>query len=431
MKYNAQAAALAVLKKVILNHASLTESLTESTSHREANFIQALCYGVCRYYFQLDFMAKKLLDKPLKEKDQDIYLLILIGIYQLQFMHIAHHAAVNETVNATVMIKKVWAKQLVNAVLRRFGREKESLLTAVQQDEVAYYTHPSWMINLIKQSCPEHYKTILEANNQQAPLVLRVNTQKISRENYLKKPSLREGAVAKAHAIAKEAILLNEACDVKTLPGFLEGEVSVQDAAAQLCASLLKLEPNQIILDACAAPGGKTSHILEQCPTAKLTAVDIAKSRIGYIHENLNRLKLSASVKCADILDIKAWWDGELFDRILLDAPCSATGVIRRHPDIKLLRRQDDIKNLSAHQLLMLKTLWPLLKQNGLLLYSTCSILPEENAHIMSTFLKSEPSAKENLIEVAWGIKQTHGRQILPGDHGMDGFYYCLLSHPR
>ncbi len=423
MKHNAQAAALAVLKKVILNHVSLTDALTESKSHKEANFIQALCYGVCRYYFQLDFMAKKLLDKPLKEKDQDIYLLILIGIYQLQFMHIAPHAAVNETVNATVMIQKVWAKQLVNAVLRRFQREKDDLLKSVQQNEVACHAHPAWMIHLIKKSWPEQYKAILEKNNQQAPLVLRVNTQKISRENYLKKT-----VDAKAHEIATEAVVLNEACDIKTLPGFLEGEVSVQDAAAQLCASLLKLEPNQIILDACAAPGGKTSHILEQCPTAKLTAIDIAESRIGYIHENLNRLKLSATVKCADILDINSWWNGELFDRILLDAPCSATGVIRRHPDIKLLRRQDDIKKLSDHQLLMLKTLWPLLKPEGLLLYSTCSILPAENTDIISAFLEAEPSAKENLIEADWGIKQTHGRQILPGDHGMDGFYYCLLS---
>lgn len=424
MKHNAQATGLVILKKVIIHHTSLTDALAESKSHAQANFIQALCYGVCRYYFQLDFIAKKLLDKPLKEKDQDIYLLILIGIYQLQFMHIAHHAAVNETVNVTIMIKKAWAKQLVNAILRRFQREKEDLLQEIQNNETAYYAHPDWIIHLIKTSWSEQYKTILEANNQQAPLVLRVNTQKISRENYLKKiPD------AKAHDIATDAIILNEACDVKTLPGFLEGEISVQDAAAQLCASLLKLEPHQIILDACAAPGGKTSHILEKCPTAKLTAIDISSSRITHIHENLKRLHLSATVKCADILDVNAWWNGEYFDRILLDAPCSAMGVIRRHPDIKLLRREDDIKNLSTHQLLMLKTLWPLLKPNGLLLYSTCSILPAENTQVISTFLKSEPSAKENLIEENWGIKQTHGRQILPGDHGMDGFYYCLLSH--
>lgn len=425
--HNSRALAATIMTKIIIEGKSLSDLTLEIKNHKESSFIQAVCYGVCRYYFQLDFIANQLISKPLKAKDFNIHALILIGIFQLQYMRVPAHAAISETVNASLALEKSWAKNFVNAILRQFQRQQHELIEKSKSSPAIYYSHPEWFVNLIKKAYPENFLTILENNNQQAPLVLRINQQKISRENYLKK--LAELNIqAEFHPLAKEGIILQEACDVKSLPEFTEGEFSVQDGAAQLAAHLLQIENGQRILDACAAPGGKTTHMLEIAANNHLLAIDHEAARVARIKENLQRLQLHAHVQCADVLQIDAWWDKQLFDRILLDAPCSATGVIRRHPDIKLLRRENDIAALAKTQLLMLKTLWPLLKPNGLLLYATCSVLPAENSTVIAEFLKLEHTAQEIIIKTEWGIKQPYGRQILPGHHTMDGFYYCLLQ---
>lgn len=400
---------------------------------RDQAFVQALCYGVCRRYFHLDAMLQLLLDKPLKAKDQDIYALLLIGLYQLTEMRVPSHAAVAETVDAAKSFKKIWAKGLINAVLRNYLRHIDEITQKTEKDFSALYSHPVWLIDLLKQHWPDDWQEILTANNQHPPFVLRVNQQKISRAAYLEKLSAQE-LESTAIPETPSGIVLTQPVDVEKLPGFMQGEVSVQDGAAQLVASLLKLEPHLRVLDACAAPGGKTTHMLELQPDLKeVVAVDVEASRLQGVHENLERLQLSAELIVADVGDVESWWDKQLFDRILLDAPCSATGVIRRHPDIKLLRRADDIHALAAEQTHLLTALWPLLKTDGLLVYTTCSILPEENTQVLQAFLAAHPDAQEIKISAEWGNACSIGRQILPGMHGMDGFYFACLRkcNPR
>lgn len=422
---NLRASAARVLFQVVEKGNSLSDclppELTKLKDPRDRALLQAICFGVCRWYFRLDAIAQKLLDKPLKDKDQDIYILILVGLYQLIDMRIPGYAAVSETVAATKSFKKIWAKALLNGVLRQYQRKADEF------SQFALDSHPDWFIQKIKNAYPKEWKNILTANNQHPPMVLRVNQQRMTREKYLEKLL---AADIKAHIIAETnaAIGLEEAVDVLQLPGFSAGDVSVQDAAAQLAAELLQLEPNQRVLDACAAPGGKTAHILESQP--KLTecvAVDNSAIRMDSVYENLQRLRLQATCIVADVGDLKTWWNEKSFDRILLDAPCSASGVIRRHPDIKLLRREEDIPNLAKEQLRLLKTIWTTLKPGGLLVYATCSIFPEENVQVLKEFLQQQPDAKEEKITASWGGDCEIGRQILPGMHSMDGFYYCSL----
>jgi 16S rRNA (cytosine967-C5)-methyltransferase len=390
--------------------------------------LQALCYGVCRHYYSLTALVNSLLEHPLQEKDDDIYALLLVGIYQLSDMRIPAYAAVDETVSATKGLQKEWARGLVNAILRNYQRHGETLRARLSDDPVSQYAHPSWMIGMIKKAWPNEAEEVLIANNGHPPFALRVNQRHNSRDAYLEKLTAAE---ISASAIAETTfgILLDEPMDVHALPGFAEGDVSVQDGAAQLAAELLMLEPGQRVLDACAAPGGKTAHIAESMPKlAELVAVDQDARRLLTVTENLERLKLTATCIASDVANTKAWSDGKLFDRILLDAPCSATGVIRRHPDIKLLRRADDIQNLVEEQLRLLTAVWSLLKIDGILLYATCSILPRENAGVLAQFLATHADAEEDIIQAEWGVACKVGRQILPGMHGMDGFYYARLK---
>jgi len=402
--------ALNNLLNVIQDQHSLTDSLSKNPTDRA--FIQALCFGVCRTYFKLDAVAQQLLQKPLKQKDQDVYLLILMGLYQMMEMHLPDYAAISETVAVAESLKKPWAKGLINAVLRNYQRNPI---------HTQHNAHPLWMTQKIEQDWPEQASAILNANNEHPPLVLRVNQKKISREAYLHK-------VAAFPILETEAgICLKTPVDVKEIPGFFEGEVSVQDGAAQLAAPLLQVQSGQRVLDACAAPGGKTAHILEITDDIELIALDHDSDRLDRVRENLERLGLSASYLCADAGDTTHWWDGNPFDRILLDAPCSATGVIRRHPDIKLLRRASDVAKLAKEQSRLLESLWPLLKVNGLLVYATCSLWPDENMNVVRAFISSHSDAIEQKIEAHWGLSCSVGRQILPGMHGMDGFYYACL----
>jgi 16S rRNA (cytosine967-C5)-methyltransferase len=404
----------------------LPEALTRLSEPRDRRFLQAVCYGVCRWYFRLDALAQLLLEKPLKLKDQDIYCLLLVGLYQLTEMRTPAHAVLDETVAAAQGFKKPWAKNLVNAVLRSYQRNALKLQEAIAKNLIALYAHPSWIIDLTQKNWPLEWQEVLTANNQHPPLALRVNQRQITRADYLEKLMASE-LVAQIIPATQTGISLNQPLDVYELPGFLLGEVSVQDGAAQLAADLLDLQPRQRLLDACAAPGGKTAHILEMQPDVAVVAVDRDEKRLQTVRDNLARLQLSATCLCADVANPKQWWDGQLFDRILLDVPCSASGVIRRHPDIKILRRASDIAKLAQEQMRLLHTAWGMLKPGGLLVYATCSIFHEENAAILQDFLMSQIDAIEEKIMATWGKTTVIGRQILPGMQGMDGFYFGRL----
>lgn len=406
---------------------SLTESLEsvlpQIKDARDRSFVQAICYGVCRYYFFLDSVLSHLLTKPMKEKDSDIHALLLVGLYQLTHMRIPEHAAVAETVNA-VHAKKSWARGLVNAVLRSFLRNKNNIEIKIKSDEEAVYAHPSWLIASIKEAWPADWQNILLENNKHPPFGLRVNQQQLTRDEYLHRLKAQEFSAEKILE-TQNGIVLHEPKTVEELPGFATGMISVQDGAAQLAAEILELSPQQRVLDACAAPGGKLTHILEQEPRLTCVAVEQDKKRMQLIHDNLKRATLQAECYCADVSDIKKWWDGQLFDRILLDAPCSASGVIRRHPDIKLLRQVSDIEAFAQKQYHLLQALWPLLKKDGLFVYTTCSIFPQENVEVIQQFLSQHNDAKEEVLPVNWGIPCKFGRQILPKD--LDGFYYVKM----
>lgn len=421
---NVRAAAVRVMLDIVEKRHSLNDALANLNikwqDSRDAALLQAICYGVCRWYFHLQQIAQQLLKTPLKPKDQDINLLILIGLYQLLEMRIPRYAAVNETVNATTFFKKNWAKNVVNGVLREYLRRADTLSPSKS------YSHPEWMVEKLQQDYPANWQDILDANNQHPPFALRVNQMLISRENYLAKLALAD-IEAKIIPVTDSGIILQQASDVQGLPGFAAGEIFVQDGAAQLAAELLQLKPNHRVLDACAAPGGKTTHMLEMQPTIECVAVDRDSMRLTAVSENLTRLHLSALCIHADAAETGAWWDKKLFDRILLDAPCSASGVIRRHPDSKLLRRMCDIPLLVAAQLTLLNALWPLLKPGGLLLYVTCSIFREENQGVVQSFLANCPEAQEELIHLPWALDCPVGKQILPGMQSMDGFYFACL----
>lgn len=424
---NSRLVAARVLSRVLQNGQSLTAALDNVVpavdAVKDRAFVQALCYGVCRYYHRLDFILSQLLDKPLK--DVEVKSLILIGLYQLQFMRVKPHAAVSETVAAAR--KKPWAKSLVNAVLRNYQREQERIEQQADQEPSAAVSHPRWLIDQIRQDWPQQSAQLFLENNRQPPMVLRVNQARTSREQYLRQ--LAEHDIgATPVAFCASAIMLDKPVSVDMLPGFDQGLVSVQDTAAQLAAQLLDVRAGQRVLDVCAAPGGKAAHILESQPQLnELVAVDIDAARMQRVNENLQRLKLEARLLVGDAAAPETWWDGMPFDRILLDAPCSALGVIRRHPDIKLLRRDEDIAQLQALQKNILSAVWPLLATGGILLYATCSVLKRENELQIQAFLAEHSDAAQVPIDAGWGSPREFGRQIFTGESAMDGFYYARI----
>lgn len=394
----------------------------------ERPLVQELCYGVLRWYPRLGAVTALLLRKPLKARDADVRNLLLIGLYQLLFLNVPPHAAVHETVEAARALDKGWAAGLVNAVLRGFLRDRERLLATVDRREDVAFAHPEWLYELLRTDWPADYRSIMAANNERPPMALRVNALKTDRDAYLHRLA-DSGIAAHAARYADQGVMLEAPVDVKRLPGFAEGAVSVQDAAAQMAAGLLGAQPGMRVLDACAAPGGKTAHILELEPGLReMVAVDIEQERLGRVAENLQRLGLQARLVQGDVRIPQDWWDGTPFDRILVDAPCSATGVIRRHPDIKVLRRKDDIAALADQQQAILDAVWPLLAPGGRLLYVTCSVLRDENDRQISGFLTRHEDAQEKRIPAFWGTACLHGRQILPGEAGMDGFFYACIE---
>lgn len=426
-----RAAAARAIAAVAQRGQSLSTALpaqASSVAPRDRPFLHELCYGTLRWHPRLAAIIARLLAKPLKERDADLHALIACALYQLEHTRVPPHAAIHAAVAACAALGKPWAKGLVNALLRRFQRERAQLDLALATDTDYRTAHPPWLAEAFRHDWPEQAEALMAANNDRAPMTLRVNRARGTRTAYLEQLAAA-GIPATPTAHSPDGIRLATPRAVSELPGFDAGLVSVQDEAAQLCASLLAPQPGQRVLDACCAPGGKTGHLLEQEPgIGELVAIDSDAERLQKVAENLARLGLHARLLTADAGTPADWWDGAPFDRILLDAPCSATGVLRRHPDIKLLRRADDIVTLAATQARLLAGLWEILAPGGLLLYATCSVLRAENDAVVTAFAATRPDAHIRHIPAHPGVATAAGRQWLPAAAGNDGFYYALLE---
>ena len=389
---------------------------------RDRAQVRALAFGAVRSHHRHGALLKELLDRPLKGGDCTLEALLSVGLFQLADPEQPDHSAVSATVAATRLLGQDRAAALVNASLRRYQREASGLLDRLRTRPAAWYSHPDWLLDRLRTDWPDVWQEIAAANQRHPPLWLRVNRNRASLSDYAARLGAELGLTTTTLPGFPDALKLDSPVPVQRLPGFAEGLVSVQDAASQLAAHLLDPEPGMRVLDACAAPGGKTAHLLE-CAGGQLdlTALDISAARLTQLESNLRRLGQRATVLVGDATKPATWWDGRPFDRILVDAPCTATGVIRRHPDIKLLRRAADVPELVSRQRLLLERLWPLLKPGGKLLYSTCSLLRAENQALVAEC-------------VAAGMAQLDpstpgpGLQLLPGDRDTDGFYYALMS---
>lgn len=420
---NIRAICAQAIFNVLEDGQSLSTALTLSShkiAEKDRALVQEICFGVMRVLPELNFYIHTLMSKVLTGKNRVLHYLLLVGIYQILYTRIPEHAAVGETVNAVNDLKKSALKGLVNGVLREFLRQQASLQQKFIQDnkqQTSQTLHPSWLLNRLKQAYPQQWQNIINANNQKPPMWLRVNLNHYSVSEY--QQLLAEQQIeSEAFADLPCAIRLLSPVNVTKLPYFAEGAVTVQDLSAQYAAYLLAPKNGEQILDMCAAPGGKTTHILEIAPKANLLAVDIDASRAKRIEENLARLKQVAEVKVGDGLTPEKWCSGRQFDRILLDSPCSATGVIRRHPDIKWLRRDSDIAQLTELQHAILTNIWSYLKTDGTLVYATCSILPDENKLQIERFLKENSNA-----QLVGDMKQ-----FLPTAQSGDGFFYAVLK---
>ena len=387
-----------------------------------------IIYGSCRFYFQLQAILAKLMQKPMRQRDRVIETLLLTSLYQLQHMRIAEHAVVTEAVEATRQLKKPMFSKLVNGVLRGFLRNRERLLKEIDQDPQAKFGLPDWMIKRLSADWPQHWQQIAGGFLQTPAFTIRVNQRCNSLADYQNK--LQQAGISAATIKGvSSALQLDQAIMVDKLPGFEQGHASVQDAGAQLAAILLDPQPGEQLLDACAAPGGKTGHLLESAQNLQLTAIDIDKARVQRVQENLARLGLSANVQQGDAASLAGDWIAHDYDAILLDVPCSASGVIRRHPDIRLLRRESDLDALVKTQQQILQNCWQLLKPGGRLLYATCSLFSVENEKQIAAFMQRNPDADEVELQLDCDHQvRSHGIQLTPEKNNMDGFYYALLQ---
>lgn len=431
--------ALKILLCVLKEGQSLSSliQLTENIEARDAAFARMLSFGVLRFYQQLQALLKPFIKKPLKSKDLDIQLIMLMAIYQIMYTRVPDFAVVDSAVKQVRKSRKKWAAKMVNGVLRNYlrhidGKEPDDVIKEIELEE-AVFSHPQWIINKLKKDWPESWREILTTNNKQAPMTLRINLQHIRADEYI--TELEKNAEVSGDKITglPSVLILQQARDVKQLPGFSKGWFSVQDAGAQLAALILQPVEGDHILDACAAPGGKTAHMFELQKGIQITALDISASRLQRVDENCQRLGFSPSLIVADARAVDEWWSGELFDKILLDVPCSATGVIRRHPDIKSLRREEDIDALVELQREILVKNWALLKPGGTLLYATCSLFKAENEQQIMWFLQQVDDAAlvdlpEIVTELGSQSKVSCGVQLFPVDGRSDGFYYALLK---
>ena len=419
-----QLEAAKIVSKVVRGGRNLTEVLSESLRRQssltaqERGALQDLCYGTLRYYARLAFLLDSLLERRVQESP--LRCLLLVALFQLQHTRAGQHAIVDQAVRATKNINPA-ASGLVNAVLRNFLRKQPALLEAADQNDESRYAYPQWWIDALKAQYGEQAATVLEAGNRHPPMTLRVNARQTTVAEYLALLAAQDIA---ARLVEPDALILERPVGVERLPRFAEGRVSVQDAGAQYAARLLDVQDGMRVLDACAAPGGKTAHLLESA-NIELVSLDKEEERLKRVHENLQRLRLDAQVICGDAATPEVWWDGKAFQRILADVPCSASGVVRRHPDIKWLRRPEDIEGFAAQQLQILNALWPLLARDGKLLYATCSIFARENQQVITAFLAQHSDAERDTLSVP---DMTDG-QLLPNDEH-DGFFYALL-HKR
>jgi 16S rRNA (cytosine967-C5)-methyltransferase len=394
-----------------------------SRDTRDLSLHQELVRGTCRWFLALQSIIRPYLRKPFKPKDLDLEIILALGLYQIIFMRIEDHAAVNESVKLAQRANKNWASGIVNAVLRQLIRDGVDITP-----EHHLISYPGWMQKMLGRDWPQYYSDIAQAGNQRAPLTLRVDLRRNSVKAVIK--MLRDqGTDVIQHEIAESAVMLEKPCDITKLDLFNSGQISVQDAAAQLSVEILDCKPGMRVLDACAAPGGKLTHLLEYTKDLDLVGLDIDALRLEKIDQNLKRIGRNASLVCGDAADPATWYDGVPFDRILADVPCSGSGVIRRHPDIKLLRRSNDIPQLVKRQKKILQSLWTLLKPGGLLLYCTCSIFKDENERQIEWFVENHDNCMEKSLKLLkWGEESSFGRQILPGEHDMDGFFYACLQ---
>ena len=424
-----RAAAARVVDGVVHGGRSLDAELEDArVAERDRPLLWAICYGVLRRHWRLRATIDSLLDRPLKSRDRIIEALLAVGLYQLTDTRVPPHAAVSQTVEAARVLRRPQHAAVVNACLRNFQRRPPEPLAS--SSEEVRFNHPAWLIEGLREAWPGDWQGIFAANDMQAPMWLRVNRRLGSAAGYL----AELGGEGSLLAGFDQAIRLSSPRPAVELPGFERGRVSIQDAAAQLAAPWLLSAGGERILDACAAPGGKAAHLLELSPPgAVLTAVDVDPDRLEVARENLARLDLSARLVNGDAGSPGDWWDGTPFERILLDAPCSGTGVIRRHPDIRLLRRAADIDALAAQQGRLLAALWPLLAPGGRLLYVTCSVLPAENEQVVAGFLGAQADASEDSVLPNYNIRDVMcrkacGFQLLPGRNDLDGFYYASLT---
>jgi 16S rRNA (cytosine967-C5)-methyltransferase len=423
-----------MLQSVLDNGANLAEADSENQQNnpRDRAFSRHLSYGVLRWLTALEWLSGHLLRKPMRRKDRDIHRLILIGLYQLWKDDSAEHAAINESAECAKKLGKPWAVSVVNAVLRRFQRERAEILEKLSLREERH-AHPSWLLDALKKDWPDEWERVVGENQKTGGLWLRLNSRFNTGETLELLAS--GGFDHESHPVLEHAVRITNPAAVTLLPGFEQGRFSVQDPAAQLAVGLLQLESGHRVLDACAAPGGKTGHILENHPGLNLTVLDQSKARLTRVRENLERLGLNKEpnlrLAVANAANPDTWWDGREFDRVLLDAPCSSTGVIRRHPEIKWLRSPEQVHQSGLLQRQLLEELWPLLRPGGILVYATCSVLRLENHRQIQAFIETNADACEEPFDASWGKKQDYGRQILPGDLDMDGFYYaCLRKKP-
>ena len=429
-----RAAAASLVAGVLHGGRTLDDLLAGDPDQGSARGLKrSLAYGTLRWHFRLDAILSRLADRPPEKMPPTLRAILEVGLFQLLSGETAPHAAVAETVSAVRVLGHERAAGFANAVLRRFQRERDAVLAEVDADLGVRTAHPAWFVAILLQERPGEAAAILEANNEHPPMWLRVNRRRWTVPECA--AALEAGGFqVHRHALAPEALRIEPAADVRTLPGFADGRLSVQDAAAQLAVELLAPRPGERILDACAAPGGKTCHVLERVEGAcELTALDVSEARLERVRDNLARLGLEADTRAGDAGDPAAWWDGRPYDRILLDVPCSATGVIRRHPDIKLLRRARDIRALARRQGQLLRAAWGLLAPGGTLLYTSCSVLKAENEGVVGAFLAATPAAIDRTPEATgtWPARPAEdgpGYLVRPGEAGMDGFYYACLT---
>jgi 16S rRNA (cytosine967-C5)-methyltransferase len=430
MKADTRALAARGLAEIALRGASLRDVMERHAARladpRARALLMALLSEGARWWLRFDPAIDGLLEKSLRHKDPAVHALLVLGLVPLEILDLQDYAAVAATVEAVRALKRPQLAGLVNAVLRRWQRERETLLAKLDAKAQTRHAHPAWLAAALQRDWPQQTEAVMLADNREPPLMLRVNRQRSERSILLEQLQAA-GYAAITHPWLADALVLPHSSDVTRIPGFEDGHFAVQDGAAQVAADLADLRDGLRVLDACAAPGGKACHLLERADI-DLTALEFDATRAERIRQNLMRLRLNAKVVIGDAGAPKAWWKGQPFDRILVDAPCSATGVLRRRPDVRLHRRESDIAAMHTQQRRILAALWPLLAPGGRLVYITCSVLRAENEAIVSELLTARPDAQALAFTLPTGQAAAVGWQILPGDDDLDGMYYAVLQ---